>query len=174
MVFKMNKWLSNLGLSLILLLLVSCSNGNDVPTTPNYPPNIFADVSGSYNMHYKGLGKLFMINSPSNGIMITSFYTDSLGKTYYLGLNVYFPEGKLTTGTFPIVSQAPDSSKIYGVAFFEVGNASYKQTFISYSGEITISDISNVKIETTFKFLAKDSEKNSVMIENGSLLIKEE
>ncbi|GEM_PF-2576712 len=170
----MNKWLSNLGLSVILLLLVACSKSNDVPTTPNYPPNIFADVSGSYNLHYKGFAELFIINSPSNGIMITSSYTDSLGKTYYLGLNVYFPEGKLTTGTFPMVSQAPDSSKIYAVAFFEAGKLSYKQTFISYSGEITISNISNDNISATFKFLAKDSDKNSVMIENGSLLIQEE
>ncbi len=156
-----------------LILITGCNDDSNVPTTPNYPPNIFADVSGAYNLNYKGLGKLFITETPKYGAVITSFYTDSIGTTYYLGLNIYFPKGELTTGTFPIVDK-PDTTNIYAAAFFETGKDDNKRTFLSYSGEITITEVSNVKIRATFKFLAKDAGGNNVMIENGNLYIAEQ
>ncbi len=158
---------------LFLLLLNACSNDSDVPTTPNYPPNIFADVSGAYKLSYKGLGKLFITEEPKYGVVITSFYTDSVGATYYIGLNIYFPKGELTTGTFPIVDK-PDTTNIYAAAFFETGKDSDKRTFLSYSGEVTITEVTNDRIRATFKFLAKDDGGNNVMIENGNLYIVEQ
>jgi len=155
---------------LFSLVLAACSD-SDAPITPNYPPNIFAKVSGTYNLDYKGQGKLFLLEDP-HGIMITSFYKDSTGKQFYLGLNLYFTEGELTTGTFPIVEKQ-DTAAIYAVTFFETGKDDDKQTFISYSGEITVTEIADDKLKATFHFLAKDKNNNSVMIENGSLYITE-
>lgn len=156
-----------------MFLVVSCSNDNNAPIVPNYPPNIFADVSGTYNVHYTGQGKLFITDEPKYGIVITSFYTDSLSRTHYLGLNIYFPKGQLTMGTFPITAQ-PDTSQIYAAAFYETSSNGAKQTFISYSGEVTVTEIATDKIKATFHFLAKDNKGNSVMVENGSLHITEE
>jgi len=154
----------------LLMFIVACSDSN-APITPNYPPNIFAKVSGTYNLDYKGQGKLFLLEEP-HGIMITSFYKDSTGKEFYLGINLYFTKGELTTGTFPIVNKQ-GTVEIYAVTFLETGKDDKKQTFISHSGEITVTEIADNKLRATFHFLAKDDNNNSVMIEDGSLYIKE-
>ena len=167
------KYFLGIVMTFFVLLIVSCSDNNESPIIPNYPPNIFADVSGTYNLHYTGQGKLFITNTPKYGIVITSFYNDSLGHTYYLGLNIYFPEGELTTGKFPITAQ-PDTSQIYAGSFFEASVNGGKQTFFSYSGEVTVTEITKDKIKAIFKFLAKDSVGNSVMVDNGSLNLIEE
>lgn len=157
-------------LFVISIFLVSCSD-NNVPTTPNYPPNVFAEVSGSFEVKYKGQGRLFLLSNPE-GIMMNSFFRDSMGTDYYMGVNIYFLDGILKTGKYPIVDKA-DTLQNYAVAFFETGKDNDKKTFISYSGEIDIKEITQNKIIADFEFLAKNAGGSTVMIKNGYMSINE-
>ncbi len=150
----------------LLIAFVACSDSN-APIVSNEPPNTFADVSGRYELDYRGLAKLFIITEP-NGLTISTKHQDSTGRKIYLGMNVYFPKGKTPLGTFPIVSKK-DTHTIYAIAFFQVNN----QLFISHSGEMSITKLINDKLKATFHFLAKDTSGNSVMIKNGNINIIE-
>ena len=154
---------------LISFAFYSCSD-NNVPTTPNYPPNTFCDITGDYNMAYKGQGTVFGLNNPF-GIMVNTFYKDSTGKIYYLGINVYFKDGNYNTGTFSFVGKTDPNLNDYAVGYFETGVGANKQTFITYSGEVKIDEITLTKFKGTFNFLAKDTGGNSIMVKNGTVEI---
>lgn len=130
---------------------------------------MFADISDSYAMSYKGYASLFATNEPF-GIMITSQYKDDKGKTYFLGMNVFFPDRQFSIGTFQFTNKKQDDST-YAVAFFETGSGDAKQTFISGSGEINITEITNFTFNATFNFHAFDNNGKRIIVKNGNIII---
>lgn len=153
----------------IAIILASCSD-NNVPTTPNNPPNTFCDVSGAFNMYYKGQGSIFGLVNPY-GVMANTFYKDSTGKIYYMGINVYFKGGVNKTGTFNFIGKADPNLDDYAVSYFQTGEGAEKKTFISYNGSITITELTSGKFIATFSFSAQDEKQNTVIIKNGKLEI---
>lgn len=153
----------------LLLIIIGCSNDNNVSPIPNYPPNMFAEISDSYAMSYKGFANMFASTEPF-GLIIISQYKNDKGQSCYLGINIFFPDKEYSTGTFQFRNTKHIDST-YAVAFFEIGVGDAKQTFISSSGKLNITEITNLNFKATFDFIAFDNNGKRIIVKNGNIII---
>ena len=168
------KSLSNYLFLILICCLVGACSDNNAPTKPNYPPNVFAGISGAYDVNFKGLGTLYVVTSPHNGISVNASFTDSLGVSHFLFLNIYYMDNVEKTGKFYFLSKPDTATSDYAIGVYQMGEGNTKKLFSSYTGEINVEKISGTSIKGSFNLYAKESSSGSnVFISNGTFDISD-
>lgn len=159
---------------LFILVLVGACDDNNAPTNPNYPPNIFASISGTYELNYRGLASIFTTTSPHYGLSINSSYKDSMGISHFVIMNIYFLDNKEKTGTFKFLVKPDSATTDYAVGIYQRGEGSTKRIFSSYEGIINLEQISGTKAKGSFSLYTKESQSGStVILANGTFNISD-
>lgn len=146
-------------ISLMYILLVSCSSDNETTVTPQ--SNITAKISGFITLDYQGSGYVTqgdLYNSLSINIASTEKFFD---KSYSLGIFLINKDFKEKTGSF--IFSDKDLPADYSVGLFEITENGIKKSFFADSGSVIITQIVGNSIIGTFNFRAIDPNSNDTI-----------
>lgn len=150
----------------MLLIIGACDKKDTAPIVPNYPPDVYANITGAMNFRFAGKAQIFNETDNLYGLQIIASNKDTNGVVAWLGIFVYFKDRLEKTGEFAFSSNKDSANVDNSFGYVQVGKDDSKKLYISYKGVLKISQITSKGITGTFSFTGKEQNSGSDLFIN--------
>lgn len=157
-----------LNFTFLTLIFSFCGEKNttDVPTLAN----ITAVIKGALDLEYSGSG-IVTTSTIGNALVLNLGTSTKInGKSYLLGVFVFFGDRVEKVGKFEFTSASGIIPGDFAVGTFDIVEGNNKKQFLSITGFVDITMLEGTTVRGTFYFQAKEKTTGEIIeVTNGTI-----